>query len=55
MNRVQNRKATEPPWEDSLFLSFKSPEVPGTRLLDFGGMKRWVDHTVTQWFSTQDP
>ena len=30
-------------WGDSLFLTDKSPGVPGTHLIDFRRMKGWVD------------
>ena len=32
----------------------KSPEVPGTRFIDRGRMKGYVNLSATQWFSTRD-
>ena len=48
-------KATEPLQEDSLLFTTKSPEIPGTHLIDLGMMKGWVDLGATQWSWTQDP
>ena len=50
-------QAIEPLRRDSLLFITKSPEVPGTHLIDpgthlidLGRMKGWVDLGATQWF-----
>ena len=43
-------KATEQLRGDSLLFTTKSPEGPGTHLIDFGRMKGSVSLGVTQWF-----
>ena len=55
-------QAIEPLRRDSLLFITKSPEVPGTHLIDpgthlidLGRMKGWVDLGATQWFWTRKP
>ena len=33
----------------------KSPEIPGTNLIDFRSMKDWINLGATQWLWTQNP
>ena len=47
--------ATEPLREDSLLITIKSPEGPGTQLIDLGRTKGWDDLGVTLWFLTWGP
>ena len=43
----------EPLWGGSLFFTTKFPDIPGTRFIDHGRMKVWVDFGATQWFWTR--
>ena len=47
-------KAIQPLQGDSLLFTIQFPEIPGTRFIDLGRMKGWVDLGTTQWFWTQD-
>ena len=38
----------------SLLFTNQFPEIPGTRFIDLGRMKGWVDLGATQWFWTGD-
>ena len=48
-------KATEPLQRDSLLFTIQAPEVHGTRLIDLGRKKDWVDLTGTQRFAPRTP
>ena len=48
-------KATDSLRGGSLLFTTKSPEIPGTHLINFRRMKGWVDLRVTQWFWTWVP
>ena len=44
----------EPLGGGSLLFTTKFPEIPGTRFIDLGRMKSWVDLGATQWFWTRE-
>ena len=48
-------RATERLRRGSLLFTTKFPEITGTRFIDLGRMKGWVDFGVTKWFSKRDP
>ena len=48
-------KATEPLQGDSLLFTTKSPEIPGTHLINLRRMKGWIGYAATQWFWTKNP
>ena len=50
-------KAAEPLQEDSLFFTTQSPQVSGTRLINFDRMKGWnnLDLDATQQIWIRDP
>ena len=43
-------RATKPLWGDSFLYTAKSPDFPGTHLIDLKKMKGSVDLGATQWF-----
>ena len=48
-------KVTELLWGGSLLFTITFSEIPGTHLIDLGGVKRRVDLGVTQGFWRRDP
>ena len=42
-------KASEQQWGGSLFLTTKSPGVPGTHLIDLRRIKGWINLAATLW------
>ena len=47
-------KVTEPPQGDNLIFTTKSPEIPGTHLIDLGSTSGWVDLGATQTVIVSD-
>ena len=52
--RFNYLKATKPLRGDSLLFTTKFPEIIGTRFIDLGNMKSWVDLGASQWFWTRE-
>ena len=50
MDRAQLPKGYRATTRRHLLLATKFPEIPGTHLIDFTKMERWVDLGATQWF-----